>query len=419
VRTPTQTLRRRAAPRAEPSKECDETSDDRSWIERCCDGRVPDAVIPRHPACTGLLDVVDSVSAAILALADDGTIVFANERASGLFARRAAPEDAAPELVGTDVARWLAPLPALLEAQARDERPTMRFEGPAGVQVLGFSITRARRSGPALHVISFQDLTRVRTLEEERDRLLRLATVGEVMPMLLHETKNPLAAACTLLELLIEERTEPALQSDLHNVLVEIRRSLLTLEGLGSVGRELRASTPQAIDHAVTEAVGLIEARARQQGIVLSAHIEAMPLLPLDASSLRGIVLNLLTNAIHACGAAGHVAVKMRLVEGTLELDVEDDGAGMSADVLARCCETFFTTKRSGSGLGLALCARLVDEARGTLSIESAPGNGTRVHIAIPPLVNRPRPHSVGMEIAEGVSRTDAAGAGEAVFSRD
>jgi signal transduction histidine kinase len=374
-------------------------------------------VIARHQACGGLLDVIDSVSAAILAIGDDGTILFANERATQLFARRGASEDEAPHLVGTDVGRWLAPLATLLEAQARDERPTLTFEGASGAQVLGFSITQARRSGPPLHVISFQDLTRVRGLEVERDRLLRLATVGEVMPMLLHETKNPLAAACTLLELLIEERPEPALQSDLHNVLVEIRRSLLTLEGLGSVGRELRASTPQAIDHAVSEAVGLIEARARRQGVVLSAQIEAMPLLPLDASSLRGIVLNLLTNAIHACGASGNVAVKMRLVHGTLELDVEDDGAGMSADVLARCCETFFTTKRSGSGLGLALCARLVDEARGTLSIESAPGAGTRVHIAIPPSGGGPR--LVRLENEGAVPRTAAAGAGDAVFSRD
>ena len=73
------------------------------WIERCFVGALVTKarVIHRLPSCEGLLDVIDSVSAAIVAIADDGTIVFANERASQLFARRGQdPESALPELVG-------------------------------------------------------------------------------------------------------------------------------------------------------------------------------------------------------------------------------------------------------------------------------------------------------------------------------
>lgn len=231
---------------------------------------------------------------------------------------------------------------------------------------------------------AIEQVMRLRALEEERDRLLRLAIVGEVMPMLLHETKNPLAAACTLLELLIEEREDESLKHELHGALVEIRRALLTLDGLGSVGRELRCSTNHAIDHAVTEVVGLLDARARRHAVRLTSIVAPLPLLPLDASSVRAIALNLVTNAIQACERGGVVCVRLAFEGHALVLAVEDDGVGMSPEVLARCRETFFTTKGNGSGLGLALCARLLDEAGGALDIDSASGRGTRVRAVVP-----------------------------------
>ncbi|MBX7192983.1 MAG: ATP-binding protein [Sandaracinaceae bacterium] len=357
---------------------------------------MPEAdIIPRREECDALLEVIDSVSSAILALSPDGTIVFANDRATRLFESRMATTGGTP-LVGSNVEAWLAPLASLLEAQASSVRPTVRLPG---AQLLGFSITKSARAGASRYVVSFQDLTRIQALEEERDRLLRLATVGEVMPMILHETKNPLAAACTLLELLIEERTEASLQSDLHGILVEIRRALLSLEGLGSVRRDLRSPTAHAVDHAIREVVSLIDARARRHDVTLEAEIAPLPLLYLDPSSMRAIVLNLVTNAIHACENGGHVWVRMWLGDDGLVLEVEDDGVGMPPEVLARACETFFTTKRSGSGLGLALCARLVDEARGTLSIESAPARGARVHILIPELESEPGGRSNASEV--------------------
>jgi signal transduction histidine kinase len=339
---------------------------------------------------TGLTEIIDSVGTAILAAAEDGEIVFANARAKDLFGALF-PEGFDPDTRRCDVAEVLAPIDSLVVTQKSGgfRRPLLRVKHDNVERTFGYTITPVEGGppGPA-YVISFQDVTHVQRLEDERDRLLKLATVGEVMPMLLHETKNPLAAAVTTLELLLEERTEPALRVELHGVLVEIRRALLSLEGLGSVGRTLRSGRAHAIDHAVREVVALMEARARGHGVQLSCEIPSLPLLPLDPSTMRGIVLNLITNAIQACTQGhAHVLVQLKLDEvNTLRLDVIDSGQGMTPDILRRCRELFFTTKRTGTGIGLALCARLVEEAGGTLHIESASGRGTHIAITIPDL---------------------------------
>lgn len=337
-----------------------------------------------------LLLVMDCAGTAMIAVTGDGSIVFANARATELFSACFA-SGFNPEDRRYDVAEVLAPVEALILAQdAHGRRPTLRVTHEGVERVFGYTISRVPREHPELFVIVFQDVTHVRQLEDERDRLLKLATVGEVMPMLLHETKNPLAAAITTLELLLEEHSEPALQAELHGVLVEIRRSLLSLDGLGSVGRSLRTSLPQAIDHAIREVVSLLEARAKRHGVDLSCEIPALPLLPLDASSMRAIVLNLVTNAIQACHQGRcTVRVLFRLEGQTAKLDVIDTAGGMRPEVLARCRELFFTTKRSGSGIGLALTTRLVEEAGGSLTIDSELGRGTHIAIALPDVSRR------------------------------
>jgi PAS domain S-box-containing protein len=186
------------------------------------------------------MESVDALATAMIVVSPDGEVLFANARASELF-----PGHLASEGRALGVAEVLAPLDELLATQRAGaeqagrsvRRPLLRVGHDGVERVFGYTVSRAKGSDAAPWVIAFQDVTQVVQLEEERDRLLKLATVGEVMPMLLHETKNPLAAAITTLELLLEERSEPALQADLHGVLVEIRRALLSLEGLAGAGR--------------------------------------------------------------------------------------------------------------------------------------------------------------------------------------
>jgi len=248
-------------------------------------------------------------------------------------------------------------------------------------------------------------------LREERDRLLRLAAVGEVLPSLLHELRNPIAGVTTALEVLIEEMESGELRDTLHALLGELRRAQLTLQGIGTADRALRGDgAHHAIDHALRDACRVMSASAREAGVELRTDIPDLPLLPIDAPALRGVVFNLLNNAIAAARAEGAslpppppdassltlhrrpdgvargatVDVVVRLDGTRLVVTVRDTGTGMKPEVLARCTELFFTTKARGSGIGLALARRTVESVGGSMAIESELGKGTSVTLSIP-----------------------------------
>ena len=104
------------------------------------------------------------------------------------------------------------------------------------------------------------------------------------------------------------------------------------------------------------------------------------------AAVVGGIVHNLMINSIQACSAGQAVNLRAGLCDdgSRFVLTVVDNGSGMTAEVYNRCTEIFFTTKRNGSGIGLALCRRAVEESGGTLTIESVVGFGTSVTIEVP-----------------------------------
>lgn len=312
------------------------------------------------------------VPAALLVLGVDDVIVQQNERAR--------------DVVGDVVGRAFE---GLFEDQRasgdalRGGRRTARVRRGGDIVVVGFT---AQETEGGARVVVFSDITQVEKLKAERDRLLRLAIIADLLPAVLHEVKNPLAAVTSVIEVALDEDQgmAPQLQRDLHTVLGELRRMRLTLDGVGIAGRELRSDRPGAVDHAVADAVRVLAPRARDLGIALDADIQTMPLQPFSPDAFRAIVFNLVQNALQASRAGGVVHVALGVVGGALRLTVEDDGAGMPPDILARCRELFFTTKTRGSGIGLALVDRLVADAGGAVDIDSVVGAGTRIHITLP-----------------------------------
>jgi signal transduction histidine kinase len=244
------------------------------------------------------------------------------------------------------------------------------------------------RTDPASerYLVILRDISRDIEMKQERDRLLNIAGVGTALPALLHEIRTPLASITAAVELLLEEMDDSPARDQIHAVLSEVRRMRLSLDGVLAVGRSLRGHRHAAIDQACRHAWQIMSARARTLGIFSRSFVEDMPLLLLDPAVIGGIVHNLMINSIQACSAGQAVNLYAGLQDKgrRFTLTVVDNGCGMTNDVYNRCTEIFFTTKRNGSGIGLALCRRAVEDARGTLTVESVIGFGTSVAIDIP-----------------------------------
>jgi len=331
----------------------------------------------RKPAAPrGAMRILESMPTAVVVIGRSSVVRFANDRAADVLKR------SRQDIVGRS-SRDLFGAPAIEDEEVADDAiEERRIRRPDGTSItIGYAISHSK--GDA--VVVFRDVSRVVEIREERDRLMRLAAIGEALPSLLHELKNPLAAVTTAVEVLLEEVFDEDVRDQLHAVLSEVRRMKLGFEGIGAVGRTLRGSGRHAaVDYAIREACRVLEARTKNAGIVFRYDVSNMPLLPLDPAVVRAMVFNFVTNAVHACDRGDTIALHADLRDGHLELVVVDTGTGMSPEVLASSTRLFFTTKASGSGIGLALCKRALEEAGGELELSSVPGFGTSICARVP-----------------------------------
>ena len=332
---------------------------------------------PLHSDPNGLAcEALSSLHTGVVICEAHGAVISANGAAASLLDTE--------DLVGRSVDELLGPIESLERGLAAGQ-PEVVFERARGQMVLGYEL--ASMAG-GRWVLAFRNVTEQVRLRAERDRLRQLTTVDEVLPTVLHELRNPLAAITSAVEVLIDEHPpedDPELGPTLSVILAELRRMGLVLQGIGAAGRCLRGDRPAALDQAAEEVVRIMAGRANQSGVTIARDIQALPPVPIDAVVFKAILFNLLNNALYACKPQGRIEVRLRLLPGpSLLLQVTDDGEGMPASVLAACTRPFFTTRANGSGLGLALCREAVEQAGGSLAIDSAPGRGTVVQISLP-----------------------------------
>jgi signal transduction histidine kinase len=322
--------------------------------------------------------VLDALPVAVIQVNPDGRVRYSNGRADALLGAGGVRLGA-----GVHIDAVLAPLAILDGARPQSDGSRAKLKLPGTDRTIGYQTTTLEDGS---RVVVFQDITRFEETRQERNRLLQMASVSDVMPAVLHELKNPLAGISAALELLVEDAEEGAQQDRLHAILVEVRRLSLTIDGLGRFRHEVRSQRHVAIDVAVREAFALLEPQARARGIEAQLDVQDMPLLPFEAAAIRAVVFNLVTNSLHACTQGQRLGLKVWFDRpgDALRLQVTDTGAGMTPEVLRRCTELFFTTKAKGSGIGLALCKGVAEAVDGEMVVDSTQGGGTTVSMTLP-----------------------------------
>ncbi|HVR64637.1 MAG TPA: ATP-binding protein [Polyangia bacterium] len=244
-----------------------------------------------------------------------------------------------------------------------------------GVSAAPLSDSAGKIVGRVLH---FQDLTELRRMQIRVERAERLASIGRLAAGIAHEIRNPLASISGSMEMLKQSPGGDADSRQLMDIAVrEVDRLNRLITDLLDYARP-KTEERQRLD--LGELVGEI-ARAfgqeRRAGVTLT--LQADPDVCLDGASgqLRQVVWNLVRNAAEAMPAGGAIRVRVTSEGGHPLLVVSDTGAGIPKAHLERIFEPFYSTKVSGSGLGLATVARIVDDHRGHIDVDSEPGRGT------------------------------------------
>jgi signal transduction histidine kinase len=222
-----------------------------------------------------------------------------------------------------------------------------------------------------------------------RDRRMRMMLSG-----IAHEVRNPLGGMklfCGLLEEDLDAREGAGDEFDEEREKLDrIRREVSYLERVVDEFRDFARQAPlerQRVDarRLVVDTVGTARGDLGEFGCDLTHEIEDGLELTVDPDRLRRVLLNLIRNAGQACGEGGRIVVRASAPEADRRvIEVEDDGPGMSPEVLEEVFTPFHTTKEKGSGLGLPLSKQIVEQHGGSIDVESEPGEGTLVRVSLP-----------------------------------
>lgn len=235
----------------------------------------------------------------------------------------------------------------------------------------------------------------LRSNREEIDRLHRtqmsraehLSTLGELATGLAHEIRNPLAGIAGVVEIIARDLppTSPAraVVKDVRHEISQINRIITDL--LDTARPRLPQVRTADLNTTVEHSVML----ARQQALSKPISIEffknpGLPDIPHDGDQIHQVLLNLLLNAIQAIDGSGVIKVELDEVGPHVAVRVTDSGRGIPADTLPDIFKPFYTTKGNGTGLGLSLAKRIVEEHQGTIEVISTVGKGTQMTVYLP-----------------------------------
>jgi two-component system sensor histidine kinase HydH len=317
------------------------------------------------------------------------------------------PEDVlAPELALALAGQKMAP-----DGSMRQEIILKDKKGLARTLQLNSLLVVDNEGASSGVMLLIQDLTQVKSLEEELRRSERMAVLGKMAAGVAHELRNPLSSIKGLALLLRSRFQDPAPSVAPMPVVVPLSLER-SAQGLGmnndketadilvqeverlnrSIGELLDYARPQKLikedvhpQEAVQKAIALIRMDAESAGVRVEVNAdEKLPLIQVDQDKLNQVFLNLFLNAIQAMEYGGTLDIRVKEAGKKVLFMIKDTGCGVSNEDLPRIFDPYFTTKPEGTGLGLAMSLKIVEEHGGAITVESEPDRGTTVVVSFP-----------------------------------
>ncbi|HVX40249.1 MAG TPA: ATP-binding protein [Gemmatimonadaceae bacterium] len=222
--------------------------------------------------------------------------------------------------------------------------------------------------------------------QREIERASQLATVGELASGIAHEIKNPVVGVSNGLDL-VRRRIgpDPALSPITDEMARQLARIQQAMQELLTFARPAEPTlAPVSAAHLVDRAIRLVQPTADRAGVRLEVRAESAPRLLGDEDMLHQAIVNVVMNAVQATASGGAVRITVSGAEHEIHIAVEDTGRGIAAADLDAVFKPFFTTRHTGTGLGLPITREIVQRHGGSVTLASTPGVGTSVVLRLP-----------------------------------
>lgn len=333
-------------------------------------------------------NVIDSMPAGLITLDTQGRIVSLNDKAQETFGTQGEAAEGQPLEALTGAERCeIAPL--IREGHEFVERPMecRRLGGESIPVKVSSSRLRDREGEPLGTVLIVRDMREIRAMEEALERSRRHAALGRMAAGIAHEIRNPLGTLRGFAQYFAKlGEKDPHAKEYAELMVGEVDRLNRTISAL------LQFARPREPEPADIDLGDLLQRTARLQQDDLAARNLTFRLDPptegisfmADSDLLTQVLINLLQNAQAASEPGGEIRLGARAQDAEIRFWVEDTGKGMTPEEQARMFDPFFTTRKTGTGLGLAMVQQIVEQHGGRIEVKSAPQKGSRVEIILP-----------------------------------
>lgn len=336
--------------------------------------------------------ILRSITSGVLTVGPDGSVTTANLAAERMLGMR--EEDMVPKRLvvlfsndgGIDNA-----LSRILTGRTpklvMDAQPVTRGGRTLHTRV---AISRMRDVGGREFgaVVTMEDVSEVRALTDQLIRADRLAAMGELTAGVAHEVRNPLGIIRASVQLLEEARAEPQRMAEATRVMKqEIDRLDRVIKALLDFGRPSAPTLrPTNVEDVVADVVLFTRQFAVQSNVEIDTeYATALPLVSADPDQLKQVFVNLVSNAVQAMeSSGGTIRIRVWDDDTFVFVSVIDTGPGMPDGVLDKVFDPFYSTRDSGTGLGLTIVHRIIDQHGGRIEVASESGEGTTFTVALP-----------------------------------
>lgn len=344
--------------------------------------------------------IVESIRSGLVTTDLEGTIYTFNAAATEITGLRA------NEVCGGSIFSIFGNIREQIDislAWDRSSEVAPRFESslqtPDGFAVrIGYSISQlfSESHEETGLIVTFQDLTEIRSMEETVRRKDRLAAVGRVAAGLAHEIRNPLGAMRGAIQVLDSTTARGSAHAELMDIVLKESDRLNSI-----ITNFLNYARPAAVDFAETDVAETIRETIKllghspdvREGHILVDESGTKPvMISADSAQLKQIIWNLSRNALQAMPDGGRLRFGLENIPNNrVRISIEDSGAGMSQDQVEQLFEPFSRSTTGGTGLGLSIVYQIVKDHNGSISVHSIEGSGTTIVIELPRENRAPR----------------------------
>jgi two-component system sensor histidine kinase HydH len=341
-------------------------------------------------------NVIESMTSGLVSLDADGHVATVNAGARAILGLGSEDVDGADvdDVVRLELAADRREVNRVLTGEREALETETRVVGKEGSVPVALSASslrdeEGRRAGT---VLLFQDLREIEELKEAVERERHLASLGRLAAGVAHEIRNPLSALKGFAQF-FRTKFKPGSEEERYSdiMIEEVERLDRVVQELLDFARPVtpdRKPTPP--NTIIEEALALVSEDAQFRRVAIEKKLlEGLPDVMVDPMQMRQAVLNVLLNAIEAMSEGGTLTIETAGADpadgpSAVTLSVTDTGVGMSAEEVGKLFEPFYTTKPSGTGLGMTVVSRVVEQNGGRIGVRSALGEGTTFSLILP-----------------------------------